>query len=547
MRDNINTDQNITDKPETKEQDTQPVSEASDGHKEDAKIVDASLTPQKTDKKISPIRHVKHGVFKTIHWPHHIYNKQLDKHHNDTQTHHHHPLVWMVSITLGILLITAVAASLFYKPQAKTTLSQVRIAGVSMTNINKSTALKKLNAVSANQKITIGIDGQYYTFSSKELGINRDVTDAVDSTFAGPQSRIEQIFIKQQQDVGVKTYVNKNKLTAAIESKLGQQYEKPQNASLSTDGASITAHASKVGLAINFDSVLWQLKISNIYEDIKINANLVKTEPKISTAAAEAAKNQAEYLVSKTYAVDSKTSGIKYVSKAQKVSWLRFTDNDTTNTINVAINADAAKTTLTQIANSFTRGVKDRVVLNLNNAPAMVIDSGQDGIGLDVNSLNAGLEQLKIAVANQHDYTISINLTSQPKTDLNIGGAYGGRFILVDINNFRAHAIENSSIARTMLISTGMASMPTPRGYFKILSKRPLQTMTGCSSGVGCWSVPNVPNVEYFTSAGHAFHGTYWHNMFGQANLSHGCVNLTLSDAQWLYSWTVVGTDVIVI
>jgi lipoprotein-anchoring transpeptidase ErfK/SrfK len=71
--------------------------------------------------------------------------------------------------------------------------------------------------------------------------------------------------------------------------------------------------------------------------------------------------------------------------------------------------------------------------------------------------------------------------------------------------------------------------------------------MTGCNPAVGCWDVPHVPNVQFFTPQGDAFHGTYWHHMEGKANLSHGCVNLTLDDAAWLYGWTVVGTDVIII
>jgi lipoprotein-anchoring transpeptidase ErfK/SrfK len=79
------------------------------------------------------------------------------------------------------------------------------------------------------------------------------------------------------------------------------------------------------------------------------------------------------------------------------------------------------------------------------------------------------------------------------------------------------------------------------------MSKTRLVTMRGCNTLVGCWVVPNVPNAEFFTSDGDALHGTYWHNQFGKANLSHGCVNLTLTDAAWLYDWTSVGTDVIVV
>ena len=42
---------------------------------------------------------------------------------------------------------------------------------------------------------------------------------------------------------------------------------------------------------------------------------------------------------------------------------------------------------------------------------------------------------------------------------------------------------------------------------------------------------------------GHALHGTYWHNNFG-AIMSHGCVNLPMDFAEWLYGWTSIGTRV---
>jgi lipoprotein-anchoring transpeptidase ErfK/SrfK len=37
-------------------------------------------------------------------------------------------------------------------------------------------------------------------------------------------------------------------------------------------------------------------------------------------------------------------------------------------------------------------------------------------------------------------------------------------------------------------------------------------------------------------------HGTYWHDGFGYRH-SHGCVNLTITDAHWLYEWTTGGYE----
>jgi lipoprotein-anchoring transpeptidase ErfK/SrfK len=85
--------------------------------------------------------------------------------------------------------------------------------------------------------------------------------------------------------------------------------------------------------------------------------------------------------------------------------------------------------------------------------------------------------------------------------------------------------------------------MNTPTGNFAIYAKFKIQTMRGVDHGVP-WVVPNIPNVMYIVG-GVALHGTYWHNRFGTgARLSHGCVNLPLRAAAWLYDWAPVGTPV---
>ena len=50
----------------------------------------------------------------------------------------------------------------------------------------------------------------------------------------------------------------------------------------------------------------------------------------------------------------------------------------------------------------------------------------------------------------------------------------------------------------------------------------------------------------YFTTVGHAFHGTHWHNNFGSV-MSHGCINLPLDIAAWMYNWAPMGMAVLIV
>ena len=50
------------------------------------------------------------------------------------------------------------------------------------------------------------------------------------------------------------------------------------------------------------------------------------------------------------------------------------------------------------------------------------------------------------------------------------------------------------------------------------------------------YELPGVPWTSFFTSQGHAFHGTYWHNNFGTP-MSHGSINMRTEEAKWLFHW----------
>jgi LysM repeat protein len=87
-------------------------------------------------------------------------------------------------------------------------------------------------------------------------------------------------------------------------------------------------------------------------------------------------------------------------------------------------------------------------------------------------------------------------------------------------------------------VSTGTWRYPTVVGTFRVYIKYVSTRMRGPG-----WDRPNVPYTMYFYR-GYAIHGTYWHDNFGTP-MSHGCVNLSVSDARWLFNWAPVGIKVV--
>jgi lipoprotein-anchoring transpeptidase ErfK/SrfK len=120
----------------------------------------------------------------------------------------------------------------------------------------------------------------------------------------------------------------------------------------------------------------------------------------------------------------------------------------------------------------------------------------------------------------------------------------GSGALRIDINLRTQYMIVyqgNNVLSRTY-VSTGRRGFDTPPGTFYINRKVKVKDMSGVLGGE-YYHVRNVPDVMYFTNRGHAIHGAYWHNNFGYV-MSHGCVNLPLGFATWLYNITPIGTKV---
>jgi lipoprotein-anchoring transpeptidase ErfK/SrfK len=105
------------------------------------------------------------------------------------------------------------------------------------------------------------------------------------------------------------------------------------------------------------------------------------------------------------------------------------------------------------------------------------------------------------------------------------------KWIEVDLSEQSLVAYEGTTVVFTATVSSGRANTPTVEGKYRIQRKYESQLMTGPG-----YYLPGVPWVMYF-HYGYALHGAYWHDKWGTPT-SHGCVNLKIDDAEWLYHWT---------
>jgi hypothetical protein len=98
-------------------------------------------------------------------------------------------------------------------------------------------------------------------------------------------------------------------------------------------------------------------------------------------------------------------------------------------------------------------------------------------------------------------------------------------------------AYEGDTPVFGVAVSTGIDGLDTPAGEYAIEWMQEWETMWGSD-----YYLEDVPYVMYFADY-LAIHGAYWHDNFGEP-MSHGCVNLPVWAAEWLYFWADIGTPV---
>lgn len=178
--------------------------------------------------------------------------------------------------------------------------------------------------------------------------------------------------------------------------------------------------------------------------------------------------------------------------------------------------------------------------------------------------------QVSILITNLQALLTNLNDSTahdQPHaTDLQLLQAYGltsGKVAVVSLTEQTLRMYENGQLVHFMYVVTGQRAAQTPPGLWHIFFKGTNLTFKSSEPpGSPLWYPPTPINygMEYH-AGGYYFHDATWRSYFGPgANLphndptsgqysnngSHGCINMSLSNAAYLYNWIEVGTPAIV-
>lgn len=129
------------------------------------------------------------------------------------------------------------------------------------------------------------------------------------------------------------------------------------------------------------------------------------------------------------------------------------------------------------------------------------------------------------------------------------------KLALVSIGQRHLWACDGTTVAYDSAVVTGMENLAadlTPTGTYHVYGKQTNLYLNG-SDSTGSWHdhvyywMPFLDN-QY---GAYGFHDATWRpaDAFGNispysSNASHGCVELPLATAKWLYNWVAIGTPV---
>jgi len=115
------------------------------------------------------------------------------------------------------------------------------------------------------------------------------------------------------------------------------------------------------------------------------------------------------------------------------------------------------------------------------------------------------------------------------------------RWIEINLYEQTLAVYEDNRLVFATLIASGIDPFFTRPGLFQVYEKLEKTNMSGAfePDRSDYYYLENVPYTLYFDEA-RAIHGAYWRTLFGYPQ-SHGCINLSIGDAAWIYSWADVG------
>ena len=468
---------------------------------------------------------------------------------------------WAIGVVSALVLLVVCAGVVYAANYSGRALPGTTIAGTSVAGMTRDQVISAVNQRADATNVTLTVEGKTTQASLNQAGITVDAGQTADAAMKGSTSFpafVSALFSQRNVDPVVTVSEESIKKLAATANSTLTSEMKDAAVVVAQDGESFTVTPAQNGNGVSTDDVAAAVKqagatLTSVTQDVSVH----QMEPAITTEDAQAAAEKANVLLDTPIEI---SDGIDTFSadRSDKVQWVEFLTKDdgsldapSISAVKVAdwVNALAAKTdvkpenrvdNVDSQGNVLTVAREGKKGLKTNNTEqitkdvvaAMTDGKAYEGLfhyddvepGSETKQVAEGTENLVYQAAEGEKW-VDVNLTDNSVTAYVGGKVAGGPFYMVP----------------------GAPETPTIVGTFHVYLKYDVQTMRGENADGTKYETEGVPWVTYF-SGGYAMHGAPWRSSFGWSGYggSHGCVNMPVDAAKFIYDWTDMGDTVVV-
>ena len=468
---------------------------------------------------------------------------------------------WAIGVVSALVLLVVCAGVVYAANYSGRALPGTSVAGTSVAGMTRDQVVSTVNQRADATNVTLTVEGKTTKASLNEAGISVDADETADAAMKGSTSFpafVSALFSERDiEPVVTVSDESIKKLAASANSTLTSEM-KDASVIVAQDGQSFTVTPAQMGNGVSAEDVAAAVKqagatLTSVTQDVSVH----QMEPSITTENAQAAAEKANALLETNIEI---SDGIDTFSaeRSDKVQWVEFLTKDdgsldtpSISTVKVAdwVNALAATTdvkpenhvdNVDSSGNILTVAREGKKGLKTNNTEqitkdivaAMTDGTPYEGLfhyddvepGSETKQVAEGTENLVYQAAEGEKW-VDISLADNSVTAYIGGKVAGGPYYMVP----------------------GAPDTPTVTGTFHVYLKYDVQTMRGENADGTKYETEGVPWVTYF-SGGYAMHGAPWRSSFGWSGYggSHGCVNMPVDAAKFIYDWTDMGDTVVV-
>jgi lipoprotein-anchoring transpeptidase ErfK/SrfK len=388
-----------------------------------------------------------------------------------------------------------------------------------------------------------------------DLGYAVDVEATVDAVFAanGTWSSYATSLVSAR-DVDAVVTSDAAKVAAAVDALVEEAGESGRDATvaLAKDKKSFVVTPAVPGRTVDPASLQEVVALAaRELEPATATVAFVAGTPDVTTAAAEAFADAANAVV-KAPVVLSDGEEKHAAPAATKASWVTLPAAGTP-LGTPAVDAAKVKVWVDAVAKDAKRDARKGLrYLDGDGKVRKVATEKRDG--RTVKNSAALVDATVAALTSGTKYSGKLAYTTTEATweerriapgaeNLAYPAAVGEKWIDVNLSRHTMTAYVGAEVVYgPVAMVNGSAEKPTVTGTFAVYYKNPLMTMRGSNADGTNYETPNVPWSSFF-HRGFALHGAPWRKTFGYS-ASHGCVNLPVSVAKWVYDFATVGTTV---